>query len=1084
MQKIFLPLLFVTIFITQAKAQQRLFDQAVQLKTCNISIEANSFIATTVIEMEFYNPRDQEVEARQEFELNRGQVITDFQLELDGKYREGSIEERWKAVRAYSDIVGKRIDPAILQMTWQNHYSINIYPVPAKSSRKIKFTITQMMLEEKLKLSYLLPLKFNSTTADFKLDIKVNRPVSIPYANAGLLKEHLFDMKNEAASLLWQAKDIILDKPISFSINQFANEPQYCFSKQNGKTGFLMRFYPDMPRYYLNKPKAINVYWDVSLSGKERNLSKELDFLETYISVNEISKTSIFLFNHEMQGIIVFERAKHKFSSIRNYLLSYKYSGATELGNLDFSNVLADAVLLFSDGINSLGNAQPKLGAVQVNVVTSNYNSYYEYYNYYYRYYKYTDPFKNIIGNTGGSVIYLYRGDVKDAVKKVDTAENFLFKYNANNIRINETFPIKLGGSVLLSGTFEKADNLELFYGNNTATVRSENYFLPANAGCDGSTYKKMQMLKAYDSLMYNGRPWQDMIIFGLTERVITPQTSFLVLERIEDYIKYKIAPPKELEEKCAELNYVYRSEYKIKALKEFTEQEALEAVVKDYNKRIDWWSKGETLIDLNKPVSNQQHIDVAAGPGTDKKETVSAGSTENISSFNFKGGPSELKEVVVTSAFGIKRTARSTASGVQNLNTEQVNTIRQVNINNTLAGKVAGAQVRSQSHAKLGAETTIRLRGENGFGVGGGALYVVDGTIMPGGADINPDDIEDYSVLQGPAAAALFGPDGSNGAIVMTTKKAKKGYPRQYYVWTEYKLSSAADEDYLAQMKNTYDYELWDTYLQLEKENYGDVGFYFEMADFFFAKGKTDKAGDLMYNAIELCGGNDEGLKLAAYLFESWHWFDKAIDIYKGILDADENKLSVKRDLALAYFQNKDYEKAVKTYYEIVKAGLQDNNTGIKEIALAEMNAILVMHKDEFDISYINRNLIKPLPVDLRITIESNYGYINNLQIIEPGNSKCNYKTPNTANGGRSTGNNLYMYNYNVGEYSIKKAPFGTYRIKVDAYNNYFSPARAPMFVRVISFKNFQKENMKLEIKLFDLDNQYGVVELDEVKW
>ncbi len=92
------------------------------------------------------------------------------------------------------------------------------------------------------------------------------------------------------------------------------------------------------------------------------------------------------------------------------------------------------------------------------------------------------------------------------------------------------------------------------------------------------------------------------------------------------------------------------------------------------------------------------------------------------------------------------------------------------------MAGKVAGAQVRSQSVAKLGAESVVRLRGENGLGVGGGALYVVDGTIMPSGADINPDDIEDYSILQGPAAAALFGPDGSNGAIVMTLKKAKKG--------------------------------------------------------------------------------------------------------------------------------------------------------------------------------------------------------------------------------------------------------------------------------------------------------------------
>jgi TonB-dependent SusC/RagA subfamily outer membrane receptor len=54
--------------------------------------------------------------------------------------------------------------------------------------------------------------------------------------------------------------------------------------------------------------------------------------------------------------------------------------------------------------------------------------------------------------------------------------------------------------------------------------------------------------------------------------------------------------------------------------------------------------------------------------------------------------------------------------------------------------------------------------------------LYVVDGTIIPSASDINPDDIEDVTVLQGPSAAALFGAEGSNGAIVINTKKAKRG--------------------------------------------------------------------------------------------------------------------------------------------------------------------------------------------------------------------------------------------------------------------------------------------------------------------
>jgi len=1055
--------------VTQSSAQQRLFDQAVQLKTCNISIEANSFIATTVIEMEFYNPKDQEVEALQTFKLNRGQVITDFQLELDGKYREGSIEERWKARQAYNSIVGKRIDPALLQMNGQDYYSLNIYPVPAKSSRRIKFTITQMMKAENLKLIYDLPLNFTGNTSVFNLDIQIKNPVSIPYVNKGLLENYFFDMGKSTASVLMQAKDITLNKPLSFSINQFTNEPQICISKHSGKNNFLMRLFPEVPVYYPAKPASINVYWDVSLSGKERNLTKELNYLEKYIAENEIDKTTIFLFNHQLQGTIVFNRLKDNFASIRSYLSTYKYTGATSLGNLNFNNVLADRILLFSDCINSIGSTRPKPGAVQVNCIISNYR------------YSYNDLY-GIIGITGGSIIDLYNADIKTAVKKTDSAENFLYRYNAAHISMNENFPLKLGKSILLSGTFEQSDNLELIYGNNTAMNKSENYFLSAAENCDETTYKKMRMLKSYDSLMYGDDGyyrWQNMIIFGLAERVVTPQTSYLVLERIEDYIKYKIAPPKELEEKCAEMNYVYKQEYKINALKTFTEQDALAQVVNNYNRRITWWNKDEALIDLDKPVPEKTNTSLAANSVPVKDKTVTG---INMNQVNFKTTGSELKEVVVTGGYGIKRSLKTASANVQYVSGLQLNTIRNTNINEALAGKVAGIQLRGQSGAKLSSVGSIRLRGVNSLTGSTGLLYVLDGTRVAA-EDINTDDLEEVTLLQGPAAAAIFGPDGSNGAMIITSKRAKRNYSYNY--WHEYKLSSMEDVDYVQEMKKAFSYELWDTYLELENENKDNIGFYFEMADFFFEKNMPGRAEEAMHNAIELCRGSSYGLKLAAYIYEKWKFFDKAIVLYHGILNTDAGNLPAKRDLALAYVQNKDFEAAVKTYYSIIINPASENYYGnVKENALAEMNAVIALRKKEFDISYINPNLLKLLPVDLRITAETNHYYVNNLQITEPGNSVCNFKKANTVNGGSLLSKYSYGRIYSIGEYAIKNAVAGNYRVKVnaDGYSDY--PARIPTYVRVIVFKNFQRENMEIEVKNFDLDNQYGVIELDEVKW
>ncbi|WP_231427026.1 SusC/RagA family TonB-linked outer membrane protein [Pedobacter sp. Leaf250] len=156
------------------------------------------------------------------------------------------------------------------------------------------------------------------------------------------------------------------------------------------------------------------------------------------------------------------------------------------------------------------------------------------------------------------------------------------------------------------------------------------------------------------------------------------------------------------------------------------------------------------------------------------KQKEVTVGSS-TVVNVVLEGDANQLTEVVVTGAYGTKTTARATTANIQTISGEKLNTVRGTNINNALAGKVAGVQVRSQSAAALGRNTQVRLRGAGGFGTGSGALYVVDGTILPNADDVNLDDIEDISVLQGPAAAALLGSQAAAGAILITTKKGKK---------------------------------------------------------------------------------------------------------------------------------------------------------------------------------------------------------------------------------------------------------------------------------------------------------------------
>jgi len=129
------------------------------------------------------------------------------------------------------------------------------------------------------------------------------------------------------------------------------------------------------------------------------------------------------------------------------------------------------------------------------------------------------------------------------------------------------------------------------------------------------------------------------------------------------------------------------------------------------------------------------------------------------------------LNEVVVT-ALGVKKETRRIGYATQTVNGADLTTARDPNPMNGLIGKVAGLSVGATSEI-LGVPTvTIRGAVVN--------LYVVDGLpINSDTFDLSPDDIETYTVLKGPAAAALYGSRAQAGAILITTKKGnnnKKG--------------------------------------------------------------------------------------------------------------------------------------------------------------------------------------------------------------------------------------------------------------------------------------------------------------------
>ena len=149
------------------------------------------------------------------------------------------------------------------------------------------------------------------------------------------------------------------------------------------------------------------------------------------------------------------------------------------------------------------------------------------------------------------------------------------------------------------------------------------------------------------------------------------------------------------------------------------------------------------------------------------------------------------LSEVVVT-AMGIKRDRKALGYEVSEVKGEELTKTKEVNVANSLAGRVAGLVVQETAGGASGS-TRVMLRGNTEITGNNQPLYVIDGVPLDntgygqagteGGYDlgdgissINPDDIETMSVLKGPAASALYGSRASHGVILITTKKANTG--------------------------------------------------------------------------------------------------------------------------------------------------------------------------------------------------------------------------------------------------------------------------------------------------------------------
>lgn len=137
----------------------------------------------------------------------------------------------------------------------------------------------------------------------------------------------------------------------------------------------------------------------------------------------------------------------------------------------------------------------------------------------------------------------------------------------------------------------------------------------------------------------------------------------------------------------------------------------------------------------------------------------------------------SNQMEEVIVAAGGIRVKKKEVGTSNTVIKAEELTATKPINIASGLQGKVAGLQINGTSGG-VNPNFRVVLRGQRSLTGNNQALIVLDNVIVPNAVlgNLNPEDVESVNVLQGSGAAALYGSSASNGAILITTKKGKRG--------------------------------------------------------------------------------------------------------------------------------------------------------------------------------------------------------------------------------------------------------------------------------------------------------------------
>ncbi len=564
-------------------------EQAMQLQAVQIRGEVSGRHALTEISMMFFNPNRRVLEGELQFPLLDGQTIAGFAMDVNGQLRDAVPVEKARGQQVFEDIIRGNIDPGLLEATQGNSFKLRVYPIPAHGTKQVVLRIQETLAQAAGRSSYRLPLAFAARVGSFGIELRVNGARQAPQVSGGSFGALSVQREGATWRLHGVQRDFAGEGMLQVAVPAV---PGAVVSTQrsDGKDYFVA----DLPLPTREQPRAvpkvIGLVWDASGSGGARDHSRELALLDAYLRRMRDGEVRLTLLRDVAEPVQAFRIVDGDWQALRARLEKAVYDGATNLGAFRPEPQVRE-YLLFSDGLVNYGDAPFTAVAVPLYAVSSAVRS--------------DSVFlRHIADRSGGRWIDLTRGTHPEAARALLTSGTRVRSVEANGAsQLVLASPHPQGGRVLVAGVLNDGDATLTLRLTNAGAGDSVVTVLLAKHAAAGSTaaiqWAQLRIHELEGEVRFNRAEIRRL---GQRFRLVTRETSLIVLDRIEDYARYEIVPPPALRADYDRL--LARA-----TLQRRNERSAhLENIVRQFEEKISWWNR-----DFPKDDKRRQELKIGA---------------------------------------------------------------------------------------------------------------------------------------------------------------------------------------------------------------------------------------------------------------------------------------------------------------------------------------------------------------------------------------------------------------------------------------------------------------------------------------